>query len=79
MFHVEFISLNREINVEFYTYRVLWAIPMVAYPEPYVIVNVFFYISASRTQPPHFPIDVSHIIFFIYHFFLHILYYITNE
>ncbi|XP_032688932.1 A-kinase anchor protein 14-like, partial [Odontomachus brunneus] len=61
MFHVEFIGLNREGTAEFYTYQVLWSIPTPAYPEPYVTVSVFFYIAASRVQPPHFPVDVSYV------------------
>lgn len=59
MFHVKFISLSREGTAEFYTYQVLWSIPTPMYPEPYVTVSVFFYIVASRVQPPYFPVDVS--------------------
>ncbi|KYQ52140.1 hypothetical protein ALC60_08755 [Trachymyrmex zeteki] len=58
MFHVKFISLNKEGTAEFYVYHVLWSIPTPAYPEPYVTVSVFFCIAASRVQPPHFPVDV---------------------
>ncbi|XP_025994998.1 A-kinase anchor protein 14-like [Solenopsis invicta] len=69
MFHVKFIGLNREGTAEFYIYQVLWSIPTPAYPEPYVTVSVFFYIAASRVQPPHFPVDVTYV--FEGHQFVH--------
>ncbi|KYN05458.1 A-kinase anchor protein 14 [Cyphomyrmex costatus] len=69
MFHVQFISLNKEGTAEFYMYHVLWSIPTSAYPEPYVTVSVFFCIVASRVQPPHFPVDVTYV--FEGHQFVH--------
>lgn len=59
MYHIKFIGLETKRKTEFYTYQVLWSIPTPAYPEPYVTVTVFFFITASRLYPPYFPVHVS--------------------